>query len=288
MSASEWWYYSVEFEDGMRRGIYPDSLPMLPRMLLDRCDVRGLDLLDVGCMEGLIPALATRRGAKAMAVDVSNHCEAKLERVRAAYGDFPFKVSPVAYELHRQIPKRFDFVNLSGLLYHVVSPLLVLLGARPLLKMGGLMIVATNVIAERGYSAHFNAHGRIQIEANTFWYPTIDLLDYWLRMVGLDPIDALYLPHSAVADVPLGESRVSYVFDKPSGYLALMCRAMPMPAGDEWMRLATRDSVDFCRLGGDWSQERSIASYTRGRDAWAAVATPTLEGPGHVLRLADV
>lgn len=33
----------------------------------------------------------------------------------------------------------------------------------------------------------FNAGGRMQDEANTFWYPTLELLEYQLRYLRLHP-----------------------------------------------------------------------------------------------------
>ena len=48
------------------KGQYPDSFPMLPRMLLRNCDLRGTTCLDLGSMEGLMPVLMCRQGAKAV------------------------------------------------------------------------------------------------------------------------------------------------------------------------------------------------------------------------------
>ena len=58
-------YYSVELMPGLiTKGQYPDSFPMLPRILLRNCDLRGTTCLDVGSMEGLIPVVMCRQGAK--------------------------------------------------------------------------------------------------------------------------------------------------------------------------------------------------------------------------------
>src|SRR5207237_67553 len=83
----------------------------------------------------------------------------------------------------------FDLINLSGVLYHVFSPLHVLAGLRPALKKGGLMIVSTNVINRDDYSMEFNNSGKLQKEANTFWYLSIRMFDYMLRYFQLVPID---------------------------------------------------------------------------------------------------
>jgi hypothetical protein len=96
--------------------------------------------------------------------------------------------------LHRKIRGSFDPINRSGLLYHVFSPLHVLAGVRPLLRRNGLMIVSTMVILNDGIYAEFNAYGRMQEDGMTFWYPTIPLLEYQLRYMRREPVDALLEP----------------------------------------------------------------------------------------------
>ena len=60
----------------------------------------------------------------------------------------------------------------------------------------------------------FNNAGRIQEEANTFWYVSVPLLDYMLRYLALAPIDCSFTWHSSLAD-----PHVRQRFDKPSGYI---------------------------------------------------------------------
>jgi hypothetical protein len=147
------------------------------------------------------------------------------------------------YDLQQKLPGQgFDLINCSGLLYHVFSPLMVLCGVRPLLKRNGLMIVSTNVILADGYSQEFNDAGRIQRETNTFWYLSVKLFDYLLRYLKLAPIDFLYIPHAAV------QSDEKFVFDKPSGYLSVLCRASDdvlATRDDEWMPVSARDSWEY-------------------------------------------
>jgi 2-polyprenyl-3-methyl-5-hydroxy-6-metoxy-1,4-benzoquinol methylase len=231
--ASGWWYYTVELAPGvMAQGFYEDDLPMLPRIMLRRSvDVKGADCLDLGSMEGLVPVLLRRAGAaRVLATDYDRHCVDKIRAVQAAYeAPFEFKTVGAMDGLHRKIRGSFDLINCSGLLYHVWSPLHVLAGARPLLRRNGLMIVSTMVVLDDGMYAEFNAYGRMQEDLTTFWYPTIPLLEYQLRYLRLEPVDALLEPSSGM------KSKVRYVFDKPCGYISVLCRATDAVAGDHWM-----------------------------------------------------
>jgi 2-polyprenyl-3-methyl-5-hydroxy-6-metoxy-1,4-benzoquinol methylase len=230
--ADRWWYYTVELAPGIvAQGQYEDHEPMLPRIMLRRVDVRGADCLDLGTMEGLFPVLLRRGGAaRVLGTDVNRHCLDKIRAVQAAYeAPFEFKTVGPMDGLHRKIRGSFDLINCSGVLYHVFSPLHVLAGARPLLRRNGLMIVSTMVILDDGMYAEFNAYGRMQEDGMTFWYPTIPLLEYQLRYMRLEPVDALLEPSSGM------KSRFRLVFDKPSGYISVLCRATDAVVGDPWM-----------------------------------------------------
>lgn len=306
---NQWWYYSVELLPGVvTNGIYPADVPMLPRLMLRRCVLDRMSCLDLGSMEGLIPALMCRAGAgQVVATDAIDHCAEKMEAVKHYYGvDFEFETVGLMYDLHEKLPGRaFDLINCSGVLYHVVSPLHVLFGLRPLLKRDGLLIVSTNVINNESYTMEFNDSGRLQEEGNTFWYPSVKLFDYILRYLKLAPIDCAYLPHSDI------RSKVNYIFDKPSGYLSVVCRAVHEvrpTKDDKWMAKSKRSSWEYLGLC-DWKragdQPGSAIKYrgevkddlwredSRSLDLWRAInerpPVTSAERPedSHLLRLSD-
>ena len=248
-----WWYYSVELLPGVvTNGQYEDTFPMLPRLLLRQCGVEGADCLDMGTMEGLIPALMARRGARSvLAVDAVPHCVEKLAAVRHYHRvRFDYQNVGLMYELDKKLPGRsFDLINCSGLLYHVMSPFMVLAGVRPLLRKNGLIVVSTNVVDTDEHMMEFNAAGRLQRELNTFWYVSIPLLDYVLRYLALAPLDVVYVSLGPSERLRTGSN---------AGFLSVVCRAVDAPlssADDTWMSPSVRESWESKGLV-DWDRTR--------------------------------
>jgi 2-polyprenyl-3-methyl-5-hydroxy-6-metoxy-1,4-benzoquinol methylase len=96
--------------------------------------------------------------------------------------------------LHRKIRGSFDLINCSGLLYHVWSPLHVLAGAGHSCGENGLMIVSTMVVLDDGGCTPSSTPTDECRTTSASWYPTMPLLDYQLRYLRLEPVDALLEP----------------------------------------------------------------------------------------------
>ncbi|MDB5422700.1 MAG: hypothetical protein JWQ29_116 [Phenylobacterium sp.] len=290
-----WWYYSVELKPGVvTKGITSPRLPMLPRMILRGADLSGLDCLDVGSMEGLTPAMMRRKGAaKVLAIDAVPHCERKMAALKEAYKvEFDFHRVGLMYDLSRKLADQggFDLINFTGVNYHVFSPMHCIAGLRPLLKKNGLMIIGTNVVNRGGYSLEFNDHGRLQPEANTFWYHSVPMMDYLARYFQLVPIDCLYFPHSPV-------NPATFVPGLDLGYLVMICRAVEEDQiidGDQWAKRSRSLSWEFqglCDSKMMNAQPTSEIGYTSG---WGAVAPEggidllqTIWNPAHVVEAVD-
>ncbi|HEV7563461.1 MAG TPA: DUF1698 domain-containing protein [Solirubrobacterales bacterium] len=305
---NQWWYYGFELLPGVHTaGQFPDSMPLLPRLMLRRCGLRGMSCLDTGTMEGLMPTLMARGGAgRVLGIDGVDHCLEKIAAVQHYYGvDFDYRTVGPMYSLSDKLDgEGFDLINCSGLLYHVISPLMVLAGLRGALKPNGLMIVSTNVVVDREAFADFNAEGRLQVEPNTFWYLSTGFLDYALRYLKLEPIDSVFLAHEEM------ETDWRMRTDKRSGYLSVLCRASDeiAPAReDPWMADSAARSWEYEWLV-DWERARSHQASTirAGSGAWQRLTrrapaaidlTATVEaqpplppaaaGDGHTLRLGD-
>ena len=261
----EWWYYNVELMPGMiTNGIYTQETPMLPRMMMRNCHLSGMDCLDIGSMEGIIPILMARQGAKSvMATDAISHCSAKMDVLRQIYEvDFNFREIGLLYDLSSKLQDcgGFDLINLSGVLYHVFSPMHVLAGIRPLLRKNGLMIVSTNVLNQNSHVLEFNKSGALQQEINTFWYHSIPMLEELLRFFKLTPIDFLYVPHSSIHEY-------SYVPGKDSGFMSVVCRAAEsteIDSRDPWAaqaRMASWEYLGLCNEKMLNAQPQSAITY---------------------------
>jgi 2-polyprenyl-3-methyl-5-hydroxy-6-metoxy-1,4-benzoquinol methylase len=268
---NSFWYYDIELLPGIiARGQYPETTPFLPRMLLRTCNLKGADCLDIGSMEGLIPVLMCRQGARrVLATDFNFHCYTKMGAVKKYYGvDFSFKRLDLLYDLANKIAsskwRGFDLINLSGVLYHVLSPFHVLAGLRPLLKKGGLMIVSTNVINRDDFSMEFNNSGKLQAEANTFWYLSIKMFDYMLRYFQLVPIDCLYYKHPP-------NDAIRYAREYDAGYLSVVCRAVSdggAAFNDKWLSESVAGAWEYllCNQKMMHAQAQSTLSYSAGSD----------------------
>jgi len=269
-----WWYYGVELLPGVTtRGQYPPDMPMLPRVMLRRCDPAGMACLDLGTMEGVVPALLKkRRAGSVLAVDATNHCVGKMAAVRHYHGvDFEFRRVGLMYDLHEQLAGRsFDLVNCSGLLYHVFSPLTVLASLRALVKSGGLVIVSTNVTLDPEPVMDFNLAGRMHADGHTFWFPSVALLGYMLRYMRLVPIDCEFMPLGAWSRDGYAQLGRNTSFEKPSGYVSVACRAVDSVEMDDWMTDSVRASLEYHGLT-DWrladSQPRSTIRYRGAAEA---------------------
>ena len=146
-------------------------------------------------MEGLIPVLLKRRGARSVvALDAADYTE-KVLLVRVCTGqNFDYipnvslgRVTQVLSERARhsiyswyqpKIRRGFDVVVLSGVLYHVFSPLHAIGLARTLLRQGGLLILETAASDQDVYAQNwvFQGDSWIYGSGTNTWFPTLRLL----------------------------------------------------------------------------------------------------------------
>jgi 2-polyprenyl-3-methyl-5-hydroxy-6-metoxy-1,4-benzoquinol methylase len=237
--AHQSWYHSFEMLPGVHcRGQYEDDLIFPARRMLRHCEIKNRRCLDIATMEGLIPAIMSRRGAReVVATDVYTHCLPKIDAVKYYHKvAFDFVVTPALLGIRNSLVQMkktgFDVVNASGLLYHVLSPLHSLFETRALVRTGGIAIISTYLINDDSYTMRFNVEGSFRPETNTFWYISAGLFDYMLRYTKLAPIDCLRVGSG----------------DDWCGYAAVVCRAVDhvLPSsGDQWMARSEKESWEY-------------------------------------------
>lgn len=211
-----WWYYTIELKPGVFTRGYEFANIACTRELIRRVNPTGMDICDIGTMEGVIPILLKRRAARTVvAIDAADSSE-KVRLVQHCYGEqFEYyprtslahakdrltdraRLSRYTSSMGPEHIQGFDIVVLSGVLYHVFSPLHVIGLARTLLKPGGLLILETAASCQDRYSMNWVFQGNKYIygSGTNTWFMTLKFLDHILRYMKLKPIDCVHGPLS--------------------------------------------------------------------------------------------
>lgn len=198
------WLYSVD----LGAGIYTNGLFGPPHTLvrdaLDKIEVQGKRVLDVGCWEGQWSFEVERRGAAEVyatdylvgdpRAEISEWGLKELPTFRLAHKILGSKVSyhpnVSVYQIDKLGVRDFDIILFCGVYYHLKNPLLALAKLRQVMKVGGLIIVEGAVVdgAEEA-SARFYYHEVLGDDASNWWVPTVPCLRQWIECSFLEPID---------------------------------------------------------------------------------------------------
>lgn len=120
------WHYKLFFEEIILMGESKQCLPFEPRIniMRERVNVKGLKVLELGCLEGIHSSMLQSWGAeKVVAIEgrwenflksliVKNAF--KLDRCEFLFGD--------VHEILNSISKHFDLCLALGILYHLNNP----------------------------------------------------------------------------------------------------------------------------------------------------------------------
>lgn len=216
---TENWYYSIELEPGkFSRCDQPHQNIALTRALLREIDLHGLDCLDIGTQEALLPVLMLREGAASVTAYDRWSLNSRIDRVKLAYSvDFEylhgFPLTELTTKLTEVDSELFDVVVFSGVLYHLINPLGLLAIARSRCRVGGLFIIETAIVHSQEMLLHFNAGGELYGPYANYFLPTTACLEYFLHMLCLKPVAAIQLENG----------------QEPIKRVALACRSMSSP-----------------------------------------------------------
>lgn len=222
------WYYPIEIEKGVfTKGTKHQNLA-LTRKLLRNIHVKNKACIDIGTQEAVIPILLKKAGANKVVGYDRYDLSQKIKMLSTIYQvDFEYiggiQLQDLPKRLDQSVGGRFfDLVVFSGILYHMINPFGLMALVRGLCKVGGLFLIETMAIQSPKELLIFNAKGTYG-PASNYFVPTTAWLDYTLRMLGLLPLEAIYL------EGPKKEKK----------RLAILCRShespCPLDQNDNWM-----------------------------------------------------
>lgn len=243
MNAS--WYYDVELSPGVMSGGRRRGTLAMARDFYRRIDIEGQRCLDIGTQEGVAPALWSKRSPSLITAYDRLHLSDRINAIRSAYGDFEYVSGIALSDLRDQLmlgnEPIYDFVNFSGVLYHMVDPLSELAMARSFLREGGIMMLETSALISDDMALAFNTAGKYHQGSNYFQVSTA-LLEYMVRLLRLEPIDVAWVG---------GVEQTCRVL------MILRARnEVMLPVSDEWSRRHWVED-DFAPFGLDF---RSLAT----------------------------
>lgn len=147
------WYYNdltqvgLDFGDADQVATYDDRQqadPAADRALLDRLDVRaGLCLADIGCGTGILACEAARRGARVIAVDISQTMLGRVRARAAAAGLTNIETVRASFLTFDPGPESLDLLTSKFALHHLPDfwKATALLRLNRMLKPGGRLFL---------------------------------------------------------------------------------------------------------------------------------------------------
>lgn len=220
------WFHAIDFGDSVSPGRLPPNQPPNYTLFgiyrfLENIDVAGLDVIDIGTMDGLMAFMTKRLGARrVVATDLWDRAQFRLARDVLGYQD------EVEYHTALDISQMyakfghgtFDVMILGGVLYHLLSPLEALITCRRLLRRDGLILMETcfdQTSNEMTLRYNMGLDPAPFNEPTTYFLPTLPALLAMMRTASFDPIAIGRLRHgSARVSVLAKAVRPSEVRDK--------------------------------------------------------------------------
>ena len=180
------WGHDHDFGFGHRRSgaMATRHLEILSECLgsgLIEPDLSGKRVLDVGCWTGGDALVLAGLGAEVLAIDEHALSAAAARRLAELVGASIAVEARSLYEEHAGWVGQFDYVYLSGVIYHVTDPMLALRICHAYLRPGGRLIVETKASDQAGSLCEYSG----TLEKGWNWFaPTREALGRWLVDAG--------------------------------------------------------------------------------------------------------
>jgi SAM-dependent methyltransferase len=206
------WFHAIDFGEVSSPGrIAPSSPPNYTLFgiynLLEGIDPTGLDVIDIGTMDGLMAFILKRLGARRVAAtDLWDREQFRIARELLGYREEVeyHTALDVRDMVNRFGTNTFDVMVLAGVLYHLLSPLESLIQCRRLLRRNGLLFLETcfdGSSEEMTLTYNMGLDPAPFHEPTTYFLPSLPALLALLRTASFDPLAVVRLRH--------GSSRVS-------------------------------------------------------------------------------
>lgn len=237
----KYWYHRMELAPGLvTPGFHLEPLWDHLRAVRDKIDYHDKAVLDIASFDGMFAFEAEKKGAKlVVAADCLYRSFSNLlfckevfqSNVIPYYNISPYRLTDrldVFFDeqyVEEEEDRRFDIVQHFGLLYHLRDPLLSISQSRSVLKVGGKLIIETDVVLNCDDSFMlFNGLPnvtRIRDNYSVWWAPTrsclVEMLESTFFKVEEDTYsEFLFTPPSNEAGRVSGAQREVLRRDKRS------------------------------------------------------------------------
>jgi tRNA (mo5U34)-methyltransferase len=191
--AATGWFHSIDFGEFASSGRFepgePQNVTLFGVMdLIRHIDLRGVDVLDIGTMDGLM-AFGTRMLGARRVVATDSFRRDSFELARSALGlDVDYVPGVQLDQLSRRFgPGEFDLVICAGVIYHMLNPASAFFECRKLIKENGLLVIeSTYEPAENRAAIFVNSEAELSVEPHTYSIPTRSAVFGLMRLALFD------------------------------------------------------------------------------------------------------